>query len=129
MKEFKEDKTRTLSFVDLGHCSCNIFFSTFTKKDVKVIFIVQIKYLVVWREFDYLIAIKLAGDFNNKYEEYSMSTPKFRIRLIDTIAKVRKSFTVNKEVTISVDSLMEGLFEFVFLLNLVGSIIFLYLGG
>ena len=58
-----------------------------------------------------------------------MSSPKFRIRLIDTIAKISKSFTVNKEVTISVDSLMEGLFEFVFLLNLVGSIIFLYSRG
>ena len=39
MKEFKEDKPRTLSFVDLGHCACNIFFSTFTKKDVKVLFV------------------------------------------------------------------------------------------
>ena len=37
-----------------------------------------------------------------------MQVPKWRIRLIDTIIKVRKSLTVNKEVTISDDSLMEG---------------------
>ena len=33
-----------------------------------------------------------------------MEAPKTKIRLIDTISKVRKSLTVNKEITISVDS-------------------------
>ena len=57
-----------------------------------------------------------------------MSTPKYRIRFIDTIIKVRKSFTVNKDIIISVDSLMEGHFEFVLFSNPVGSIVFLYSG-
>ena len=80
------------------------------------------------REFDYLIAKKLAGDFNNKYEEYRMPTLKCRIRLIDIIIKVLKLFTVNKEITISVDSLIEGHFELVLFSNPVDSIVFLYSG-
>ena len=79
MKEFNENKPRTLSFVYLVHCSCNIFFSTFTKKDIKALFVTNKRFCGV-REFDYLIAKKLAGDFNNKYVEYPMSTPKCRIR-------------------------------------------------
>jgi molecular chaperone DnaK (HSP70) len=107
MKEFEEGKPRTVAFVDLGHSSCNIFFSTFTKKDVKVVSVTNERFCGA-REFDYLIAKKLAEDFNNKYDADPMSAPKCRIRLIDTITKVRKSLTVNKEVIISVDSLMEG---------------------
>ena len=60
------------------------------------------------REFDYLIAQKLAYDFEKKYGFNPMEAPKYRIRLIDTINKVRKSLTVNKEISISVDSLMDG---------------------
>ena len=35
MKEFEDDKPRTVAFIDLGHASCNIFFSQFTKKKGK----------------------------------------------------------------------------------------------
>ena len=107
MKEFEEEKTRTVAFVDLGHSSCNIFFSTFTKKTVRVVSVTNERFCGA-REFDYLIANKLAEDFEKKYGENPMEAPKCRIRLVDTITKVRKSLTVNKEVTISVDSLMEG---------------------
>ena len=107
MKEFEEDKPRTVAFVDLGHASCNIFFSTFTKKDVKVVSVTGERFCGA-REFDYLIAQKLADDFEQKYGSNPMESPKCRIRLIDTITKVRKSLTVNKEITISVDSLMDG---------------------
>ena len=39
------------------------------------------------REFDYLIAQKLAYDFEKKYGSNPMEAPKCRIRLIDTISK------------------------------------------
>ena len=107
MKEFEEDKPRTVAFVDFGHSSCNIFFSTFTKKKVKVVSVLNERFCGA-RDFDYLIAQKLAEDFEKKFDCNPMEAPKCRIRLIDTITKVRKSLTVNKEVTISVDSLMEG---------------------
>jgi len=35
MKEFEDDKPKTVAFIDLGHASCNIFFSQFTKKESK----------------------------------------------------------------------------------------------
>ena len=107
LKEFDDEKPRTVAFVDLGHSSCNIFFSQFTKKLVKVIS-VSAERFCGGREFDYLIAQKLADDFEKKYGSNPMEAPKCRIRLIDTITKVRKSLTVNKEITISVDSLMDG---------------------
>ena len=107
LKEFDEEKPRTVAFVDLGHSSCNIFFSQFTKKLVKVISVATERFCG-GREFDYLIAQKLSDDFEKKYGSNPMEAPKCRIRLIDTITKVRKSLTVNKEITISVDSLMDG---------------------
>ena len=107
LKEFDEEKYRTVAFVDLGHSTCNIFFSQFNKKNVKVISVSSERFCGA-REFDYLIAQKLAEDFEKKYGCNPMEAPKTKIRLIDTITKVRKSLTVNKEITISVDSLMEG---------------------
>ena len=107
LKEFDEDKYRTVAFVDLGHSTCNIFFSQFNKKNVKVVSVSNERFCGA-REFDYLIAQKLAEDFEKKYGSNPMEAPKTKIRLIDTITKVRKSLTVNKEITISVDSLMDG---------------------
>ena len=107
MKEFDEEKPRTVAFIDLGHASCNIFFSQFTKKKVKVISVSTERFCGA-REFDYLIALKLSEDFEKKFGSNPMEAPKCKIRLIDTITKVRKSLTVNKEITISVDSLMDG---------------------
>ena len=107
MKEFDDEKPRTVGFIDLGHSSCSIFFSQFTKKSVKVISVTGERFCGA-REFDYLIAQKLSEEFENKYGCNPMEAPKCRIRLIDTITKVRKSLTVNKEISIQVDSLMEG---------------------
>ena len=99
MKEFEDDKPRTVAFIDLGHASCNIFFSQFTKKKVKVVSVSSERFCGA-REFDYLIAKKLSDEFEKKYGCNPMEAPKTKIRLIDTISKVRKSLTVNKEITI-----------------------------
>ena len=107
LKEFDDKKPRTVAFIDLGHSSCNIFFSQFTKTFMKVISVATERFCG-GREFDYLIAQKLADDFEKKYGSYPMDAPKCRIRLIDTITKVRKELTVNKEISIFVDNLMEG---------------------
>ena len=88
----------------------NFFCLRVTKKDIKVLFVTNKRFCGV-REFDYLIVKKLAGDFNNKYVEYPMSTPKCRIRLIDTITKVRKS-------------LMEGILSLYFFRTLFAQLSF-----
>ncbi|HCB94698.1 MAG TPA: hypothetical protein DEP65_02895, partial [Ruminococcus sp.] len=107
MKEFEDDKPKTVAFIDLGHASCNIFFSQFTKKKVKVVSVSTERFCGA-REFDYLIAQKLSEEFEKKYGGNPMEAPKSKIRLIDSITKVRKSLTVNKEITISCDSLLDG---------------------
>ena len=100
MKEFEDDKPRTVAFIDLGHASCNIFFSQFTKKKVKVVSVASERFCGA-REFDYLIAEKLSYEFEKKFGVNPMDSPKARIKLIDTIAKVRKSLTVNKDIIIA----------------------------
>ena len=92
----------------------NFFCLRVTKKDIKVLFVTNKRFCDL-REFDNLIAKKLAGDFiiNMKYIQSQIQ--KCRIGLIDTVVKVRKP-------------LMEGHFEFVLFSNPVGSIVFLYSG-
>ena len=107
LKEFDDEKPRVVGFVDLGHSKTNVFFAKFTKKLVNVISVTSERFCGA-REFDYLIAEKLAEDFEKKYRSNPMEAPKSKIRLIDTITKVRKSLTVNKEVSISAESLMDG---------------------
>ena len=107
LKEFDDEKKRVVAFVDLGHSSATIFFSEFTKKLVNVVSVTAERFCGA-REFDYLIAQKLADDFEKKFGCNPMEAPKTKIRLVDTITKVRKSLTVNKEITISVESLMDG---------------------
>jgi len=65
LEEFDEEKPRTVAFVDLGHSSCNIFFSQFTKKLSKVISDSSERFCG-GREFDYLIANRLVDDFKKK---------------------------------------------------------------
>ena len=102
MKEFDEEKQRSVTSVDLGYSSCNIFFFQFTKKMIKVINVSSEKFYGE-REFYFLIGQKLAYDFKkNGYNP--MEVPKCKIILHYSITKVHRSLNVNKEITIFVDS-------------------------
>ena len=107
LNEFNDDKPRLVGFVDMGQAKTTIFFGSFTKKLMKVISVTSERFCGA-REFDYLIAEKLSEEFNKKFGGNPMKSPKIKIRLIDTIAKIRKTLTVNKDCTISIDSLMDG---------------------
>lgn len=107
LREFDETKPRTVGFVDMGHAKTTVFFGTFTKKKMKVISSSSERFCG-GREFDYIIAEHVAKDFEQKYQQNPMKAPKCRLRLMDAVTKARKILTVNKEVTISIDSLMDG---------------------
>ena len=107
LRDFDDTKARTVAFVDMGHAKTTIFFGTFTKKKMKVVASVSERFCGA-REFDYIIAEHVAKDFEAKYGENPMKAPKCKLRLMDAVAKIRKMLTVNKDGTISVDSLMDG---------------------
>ena len=107
MKEFDENKPRIVSFIDLGHSSCNIFFSKFNKKTVEVISVSSERFCGT-REFDYLIALKLSEYFEKKYGSNPMKDIMCKIRLIDNINKKIKLLDENNEIIISIDSLMNN---------------------
>ena len=107
LKEFQEKVPRLVAFIDLGHSQTTIFYSEFTKNFIKVISVSSERFCGA-REFDYLIAEKLAYEFQKRYGVDPLDSPKAKISLINAVNKARKTLTVNKEVTISIDSLMEG---------------------
>ena len=107
LKEFQDKTPRLVAFIDLGHSHTNIFYSEFTKNFIKVVSVSSERFCGA-REFDYLIAEKLAYEFQKRYGVDPLDSPKAKISLINAVNKARKTLTVNKEVTISVDSLMEG---------------------
>ena len=107
LRDFDDTKPRTVAFVDMGHAKTTIFFGTFTKKKMKVVTSVSERFCGA-REFDYIIAEHVSKQFEAKYGENPMTAPKCKLRLMDAVAKIRKMLTVNKDGTISVDSLMDG---------------------
>ena len=107
LREFDEKKPRVVGFVDMGQAKTTVFFGTFTQKLMKVVSVSSERFCGA-REFDYIIAEHVAKDFEAKYEQNPMKNQKCKLRLLDAVAKIRKMLTVNKEGTISVDSLMDG---------------------
>ena len=107
LSQFDDSKQRLVGFVDMGQAKTTIFFGTFTKKMMKVVSVSSERFCGA-REFDYLIAEHVCKDFEAKYGQNPMKNQKCKLRLLDVVAKVRKMLTVNKEATISVDSLMDG---------------------
>ena len=108
LKEFRDDTPpRLVAFVDFGHSKTTIFFSEFTKKLVKVVSVSSERFCGA-REFDYLIAEQIAYEFQKRYGNDPLDSPKAKITLMNVINKARKTLTVNKDITISIDSLMDG---------------------
>ena len=107
LKEFHETNPRLVAFIDFGHSQTTIFFAEFTKKLVKVVSVTSERFCGA-RDLDYLIAEQLSYEFQKRYGIDPLDSPKAKISLLNTINKCRKTLTVNKDVTISVDSLMEG---------------------
>ena len=107
LKEFNDNNPRLVAFIDLGHSQSTIFFAEFTKKLVKVVSVTSERFCGA-REFDYLIAEKVGYEFQKRYGNDPLDSPKAKISLINNINKMRKTLTVNKDVTINVDSIMDG---------------------
>ena len=107
LKELNDKSPRIVAFIDFGHSQSTIFFAEFTKNLFKVLSVSTDRFCGA-RDFDYLIAEKLAYEFQKRHGLDPFDSPKAKIGLINAINKARKTLTVNKEVSISIDSLMDG---------------------
>ena len=106
MKDLEKSK-RTVAFIDLGHSHLNIFFAEFTKKSITILSVLTERFCGA-RDLDFLIAEKISNDFNIKNNIDLLNIPKAKISLLNTINKIRKNLTVNKEGTITIDEIVKG---------------------
>jgi heat shock 70kDa protein 4 len=104
--QFDEKVPKIVAFVDMGQSKTTISFASFTKNTQKVISVTSERFCGA-REFDYLLMAHFSAIFQKKYGCNPMNSTKCRLRLMDAIAKVRKTLTVNREANINVESLME----------------------
>lgn len=106
-KELHETEKKVVGFIDMGQSKLNVFYCSFTKSHIKVLSVTSER-SCGGREMDYLLSQHLASIFEKKYGCNPMTNQKSRLRLMQTVAKSRKQLTVNSDVTISIDCLMEG---------------------
>lgn len=104
--QFEADKARIVGFVDMGQSKTTISYVSFTKTTQKVISVTTERNCGA-REFDLNLAKYFSDVFQKKYGLEPIKSVKIRLRMMDAISKTRKILTVNKEATISIESLMD----------------------
>ena len=107
LKELNPNIPRIVCFIDLGHSQLTIFYAEFTTKTIKVLSVSSERFCGA-RDMDYLIAEAISGDFLKQHGEDLLDSPKAKISLLNTVNKIRKTLTVNKEGTISIDEIIKG---------------------
>ena len=107
LKELNPTSPRIVCFIDLGHSQLTIFYAEFTTEIIKVLSVSSERFCGA-RDMDYLIAEKISYDFQKKTGVDILDLPKAKISLMNTVNKIRKTLTVNKEGTISIDEIIKG---------------------
>ena len=100
------EKPRIVSFVDFGHSKVTVSFASFIKGKMKILAQHSDKNLGA-RQIDFLLFELLADEFEKKYGCDPKSSPRCRLRLLDSIEKTRKLLTSNKEADVHCEALME----------------------
>jgi len=104
-KEFVKDKPRTVAFVDFGHSKTTITIAQFTPDKVKIVCHHSERNLGA-RDFDYRVMQKLAAEFDKKFGDDPMESPRCRLRMMEAIETARKRLSADKEAPINVDFLL-----------------------
>ena len=104
--DLDEKKPRKVAFVDFGHSKLSVTFAEFTKNKMKIISNHSNKNLGA-RQIDLQLFELLCKEFNDKYGCDPRPNVRCRLRLLDSIEKVRKLLTANKEADVHCESLME----------------------
>lgn len=104
--DLKKDDPRKVCFVDFGHSKLTITYAQFLQGKMKIIYTHSDRNLGA-RQIDYLLFDLFGGEFNKKYGCDPRPNARCRLRMLDSIEKMRKLLTSNKEADINCDSLME----------------------
>lgn len=104
--ELHEKDPRYVVFVDLGHSALTVTIASFLKGKMKIIIHKSERNLGA-RNFDYLLADQLGGEFAKKYGVDPRKNVRSRLRLLDVIEKQRKILSANTEATVHIESLLE----------------------
>jgi len=104
--QFEADKPRIVGFIDMGQSKTTISYVSFTKTNQKVLSVTSERFCGA-REFDLNLAKFFSDVFKKKYGSEPIKSNKIKLRMMDAIAKTRKILTVNKEATLSIESLMD----------------------
>lgn len=100
------EKPRIVCFVDFGHSKLTVSFASFTKGKMKILYTHSNKNLGA-RQIDFLLFELLGGEFAKKFGCDPRPNPKCRLRLLDSIEKVRKLLTSNTDSDVICEALME----------------------
>jgi heat shock protein 4 len=104
--QYDEKQAKIVGFIDMGESKTSVFFTSYTKNHHKVISVTSERFCGA-RDIDYAIMEHYGGKFKQKYGCDPLKSVKCRLRLLETIAKVRKILTGNRETSLTIDSLME----------------------
>ena len=104
--DLDEKKPRTVAFVDFGHSKLSVTFASFTKGKMKVLGTHSNRNLGA-RQIDLQLLELLGGEFYKKHGCDPRENIRCRLRLLDSIEKVRKLLTANKEADVYCECLME----------------------
>jgi len=104
--DLDNEKPRTVAFVDLGHSKLTITFAQFVKSKMKVLGTFSNRNQGA-RQIDYQIFNLVSEEFLKKHGCDPRESARARLRLLDSIEKVRKLLTANKEADLHCESLME----------------------
>lgn len=100
------EKPRTVAFVDFGHSKLTITFAQFVKSKMKVLGTHSNRNMGA-RRIDFLLFDLLGGEFAKKYGCDPRENVRCRLRLLDSIEKMRKLLTSNKEADVHCEALLE----------------------
>lgn len=100
------EKARTVAFVDFGHSKLSITYADFTKGKMKILGTHSNRNLGA-RQIDMQLFELLGGEFYKKFGCDPRPNLRCRLRLLDSIEKVRKLLTSNKEADVHCESLLE----------------------
>mmetsp|Transcript_3646 Transcript_3646/g.6206 ORF Transcript_3646/g.6206 Transcript_3646/m.6206 type:complete len:392 (-) Transcript_3646:1332-2507(-) len=100
------EKPRIVAFVDFGHAKLTITFASFIKTKMKVLGTHSNRNLGA-RQIDFQLFDLLGGEFAKKHGCDPRESVRCRLRLLDSIEKMRKLLTANKEADVHCESLME----------------------
>ena len=105
LKEFDSNKKRNVIFIDFGHSHTSIILCSFTNKLFKIECVLSDRFCGA-RNFDYFISQKVSYEFLRKNKK-PIDSPKEKYILLESVNKIRKNLSGNKEASFHIDNLID----------------------